>query len=68
VAFIDSAGLGALVGAVRRAGGDVVVASPRASVTAVLEGTGFDRLATIVRTVAEAEVVLTTGPRLVKAG
>ena len=47
VTFIDSAGLGALVGGVRKihdGGGTVVAVCDRPSVLRVLRITGFDRL------------------------
>ena len=50
VPFLDSAGLGALIGGVRRArevGGDVAVYGPRPAVARLLHTTGFDRVATV---------------------
>lgn len=50
VPFLDSAGLGALIGGVRRAresGGDVAVYAPRPAVARLLHTTGFDRVASV---------------------
>ena len=50
VPFVDSAGLGALIGGVRRAresGGDVAVYGARPAVARLLHTTGFDRVATV---------------------
>jgi anti-sigma B factor antagonist len=58
VPFVDSAGLGALIGGIRRArelGGDVVVACNRASLIRTLRTTGFDRIVTMTETVDEAK-------------
>lgn len=58
VPFVDSAGLGALIGGIRRArelGGDVVVACNRASLIRTLRTTGFDRIVTMTETVEEAK-------------
>ena len=57
VSFIDSAGLGALIGAVRRAreaGGDAVVCRPRASVGRVLTLVGLPRIVHLARDLDEA--------------
>jgi anti-sigma B factor antagonist len=57
VPFVDSAGLGALIGGVRRVrelGGEVVVASPRPTLTRLLRTTGFDRIVTVTATPGEA--------------
>ena len=57
VPFIDSAGLGALIGGVRRireAGGVAAVCGARPSVARVLGMTGFDRIAKLHPTVREA--------------
>ncbi len=57
VPFVDSAGLGALIGGIRRSrelGGDVVVACNRPSLVRTLRTTGFDRIVTMVETVEEA--------------
>ncbi len=58
VPFVDSAGLGALIGGIRRArelGGDVVVACNRPSLIRTLRTTGFDRIVTMTETVDEAK-------------
>jgi anti-sigma B factor antagonist len=50
VPFLDSAGLGALIGGVRRsreAGGDVAVYGARPAVARLLHTTGFDRVASV---------------------
>lgn len=50
VPFLDSAGLGALIGGVRRAreaGGDVAVFGARPAVARLLHTTGFDRVANV---------------------
>ncbi|MGH9157107.1 MAG: STAS domain-containing protein [Acidimicrobiales bacterium] len=71
VPFVDSAGLGALIGGIRRArelGGDVAVVCNRAPLTRLLKTTGFDRIVTVTDTVKEAVASLeassptTTGP------
>ena len=57
VPFMDSAGLGALIGGIRRAreaGGDVVVACSRPTLTRLLHTTGFDRIVHVAETVEEA--------------
>jgi anti-sigma B factor antagonist len=61
VPFLDSAGLGALIGGVRRAreaGGDVAVFGPRPAVARVLRTTGFDRVASVAETEQEAAQAL----------
>ena len=61
VPFVDSAGLGALIGGIRRArelGGDVAVACSRPTLTRLLRTTGFDRIVTVVETVEEAAAAL----------
>lgn len=61
VPFIDSAGLGALMGGVRRireVGGVVAVCCPRPSVARVLSMTGFDRIATLYPSLQQAAAVL----------
>jgi len=62
VPFIDSAGLGALIGGIRRVredGGDVALSSPRGEVMTVLRTTGFDRILPVTSTVEEATAALT---------
>ncbi len=57
VPFVDSAGLGALIGGIRRVrelGGDVAVACPRPTLTRLLHTTGFDRIVTVASSVDEA--------------
>ena len=61
VPFVDSAGLGALIGGIRRAreaGGDVAVACSRPTLTRLLHTTGFDRIVSVTETVDEAAVAL----------
>ena len=61
VPFVDSAGLGALIGGIRRArelGGDVAVACSRPTLTRLLKTTGFDRIVTVTETVEEAAASL----------
>jgi len=61
VPFVDSAGLGALIGGIRRVrelGGDVAVACPRPTLTRLLRTTGFDRIVTVVGTIEEARIAL----------
>jgi anti-sigma B factor antagonist len=58
VPFVDSAGLGALIGGIRRArelGCDVVVSCNRPSLIRTLRTTGFDRIVTMTETVDEAK-------------
>ena len=62
VPFMDSAGLGALIGGIRRAreaGGDVAVACSRPTLTRLLHTTGFDRIVSVTETVEEAVEALT---------
>jgi anti-sigma B factor antagonist len=57
VPFVDSAGLGALIGGIRRVrelGGVVVVACGRATLASLLHTTGIDRIVTVTGTVTEA--------------
>jgi anti-sigma B factor antagonist len=64
VTFVDSAGLGALVGGIRRTrdhGGQVAVACSRPVLVRLLETTGFDRIVTVVRTVGQASAALRLG-------
>lgn len=64
VPFVDSAGLGALIGGIRRAreaGGDVAVCCNRPTLVRLLHTTGFDRIVTVTDTVAEAAESLTRG-------
>jgi anti-sigma B factor antagonist len=57
VPFMDSAGLGALIGGIRRAreaDGEVSVACSRPTLTRLLHTTGFDRIVPVTETVEEA--------------
>ena len=61
VPFLDSSGLGALIGAIRRVrelGGEVAVACNRPSVEHLLHTTGIDRIVTIAETVQDAAASL----------
>ena len=61
VPFMDSSGLGALIGGIRRAreaDGDVAVACSRPTLTRLLHTTGFDRIVAVTDTVEEAEAAL----------
>jgi len=64
VPFVDSAGLGALIGGIRRArevGGDVAVCCNRPTLVRLLHTTGFDRIVTVTETMEEAARSLTEG-------
>jgi anti-sigma B factor antagonist len=64
VPFVDSAGLGALIGGIRRArevGGDVAVCCNRPTLVRLLHTTGFDRIVTVAETLDEAARSLTNG-------
>ena len=64
VPFMDSAGLGALIGGIRRireAGGDVAVACSRPTLTRLLHTTGFDRIVPVTETVDLAVKALSDG-------
>ena len=57
VPFMDSAGLGALIGGIRRAReaeGEVAVACSRPTLTRLLHTTGFDRIVPVTETIDEA--------------
>jgi anti-anti-sigma factor len=57
VPFIDSAGIGALIGATRRIrelGGTVVVCSPRPSISRVFDLVGLGRVVTVASSTSEA--------------
>ena len=61
VPFMDSAGLGALIGGIRRAresGGDVAVVCSRPTLTRLLHTTGFDRIVSVTETVDDAAAAL----------
>ncbi len=63
VPFMDSAGLGALIGGIRRAReaeGDVAVACSRPTLTRLLHTTGFDRIVPVTETVEAAASALAT--------
>ena len=65
VPFLDSAGLGALIGGIRRArenGGDVAVACNRPTLTRLLRTTGFDRIVTVADSIQEAAAALVAEP------
>ena len=65
VPFVDSAGLGALIGGIRRArelGGDVAVCCNRPTLTRLLHTTGFDRIVTVAETLEEAAAALEPAP------
>ena len=65
VPFMDSAGLGALIGGIRRAreaGGDVAVACSRPTLTRLLHTTGFDRIVSVTDTVEDAAAALAESP------
>ncbi len=61
IPFVDSAGLGALIGGIRRnreLGGDVAVACDRPTLVRLLRTTGFDRIVTVADTVEGAIAAL----------
>lgn len=61
VPFIDSAGLGALIGGIRRTrerGGRVALACSRPALVRLLHNTGFDLVVTVDDTVAAASAVM----------
>lgn len=61
IPFVDSAGLGALIGGIRRTrelGGDVAVACDRPTLVRLLRTTGFDRIVSVTETVEEAMAAL----------
>ena len=64
VPFVDSAGLGALIGGIRRArevNGDVAVCCNRDTLSRLLHTTGLDRIVTVAGTVEEAAAALQQG-------
>ena len=66
VPFMDSAGLGALIGGIRRAReaeGEVAVACSRPTLTRLLHTTGFDRIVPVTDTVPEAAAALLNPPQ-----
>jgi len=67
VPFMDSAGLGALIGGIRRARdneGLVVVACDRPSLTRLLHTTGFDRIVPVAESLDEAIEAVRNGGEL----
>jgi anti-sigma B factor antagonist len=61
IPFVDSAGLGALIGGIRRTrelGGDVAVACDRPTLVRLLRTTGFDRIVSVTETVEAAMAAL----------
>ena len=61
VPFMDSAGLGALIGGIRKArdaGGQVVVGCDRPTLTRLLHTTGFDRIVPVAESFDEAVELL----------
>ena len=71
VPFVDSAGLGALIGGIRRAreaGGEVAVCCNRPTLTRLLHTTGFDRIVTVAETVEDAAAALLASPSSQSAG
>jgi anti-sigma B factor antagonist len=63
IPFMDSAGLGALIGGIRRIrelGGDVAVACNRPTLLRLLHSTGFDRIVTLAPDVTKAADSLRT--------
>jgi anti-sigma B factor antagonist len=66
VPFMDSAGLGALIGGIRRAReaeGEVAVACSRPTLTRLLHTTGFDRIVPVTETVDAAAQALLNPPQ-----
>lgn len=61
VTFMDSAGLGALIGGIRRTrelGGDVAVACNKDTLSRLLHTTGLDRIVTVTETTEAAAAIL----------
>ena len=61
VPFVDSAGLGALIGAIRHVrdlNGDVIVCAARPSVARVLDIVGLSRIVAVVEDLAKAKTLL----------
>lgn len=61
VPFMDSAGLGALIGGIRRTrenNGEVTVACGRPTLTRLLHTTGFDRIVDVAETLEDAVAAL----------
>lgn len=60
VPFVDSAGLGALIGGIRRVrerGGEVVVVCNRRGLVRTLRTTGFDRIVDMTATLDDARAI-----------
>lgn len=67
VPFMDSAGLGALIGGIRRireAGGRITVACSRPNLMRLLHTTGFDRIVPVEEAVTDAVTALDRDPDL----
>ena len=67
VPFMDSSGLGALIGGIRKireADGEVVVVCDRAAVLRLLHTTRFDRMVSVVADVDLAQQELANGPTI----
>ena len=65
VPFMDSAGLGALIGGIRRTrenSGEVAVACSRPTLTRLLHTTGFDRIVPVAEHLADAVAALDETP------
>lgn len=65
VPFVDSAGLGALVGGIRRlreAGAAVALCCTRSSLLRLLQMTGLDRIVAVTDSLAEARRVIRDAP------
>ena len=65
VAFMDSSGLGALVGGVRRrrdSGGQTAVACGQGPLIRMLRATGFDRVVPVAPTVGDAAAMIPAVP------
>lgn len=65
VPFMDSAGLGALIGGIRKireSGGRITVACSRPNLMRLLHTTGFDRIVPVEEAVDEAVVALDRDP------
>jgi anti-sigma B factor antagonist len=66
VGFMDWAGLGALVGGIRRVrehGGDAAVVCPRPALTSVLHTTGLDLIVSVTTSTEDARRQLLPNPR-----
>jgi anti-sigma B factor antagonist len=66
VVFIDSAGLGAIIGGIRRmrgGGGDVAVSCSRDALVKLLHTTGLDRIVSVAATNDAALAAIATEPQ-----